>query len=267
MVQFQHSCVGPLHLYKVTVLSSWPFCTQTKKCQKSVNKKVLLREHKRPTERSVSSTPYAVLSWRGTYLGWGVPTLGYPSPVLTWWGGTYLGVSQILTWPGGTYLGQGYLPWGTPIWTWLGYPPSGPGRGTPPRCEQTENITFPHPSDAVGKNLKYLGVVQNQPLSSLYEPSNDVWFCLHCRILRLSEDGLLDKWKKVYWPPIKQCDIKSAHKILTLADVQGLFYLVCGSLLLAFTVLMIESGSQNMDEMVKELDFLAPKELGTEDIT
>ena len=66
-------------------------------------------------------------------------------------------------------------------------------------------------------------------------------FCPHCRILRLSEDGLLDKWKKVYWPLIKQCDIKSSHKILTLADVQGLFYLVSGSLLLAFAVLMIEN--------------------------
>ena len=55
---------------------------------------------------------------------------------------------------GGT-LG-GHLPgWGTPqsdlagvppVWTWPGYPP-------PHRCGQTENITFPHPSDAVGNKI------------------------------------------------------------------------------------------------------------------
>ena len=37
------------------------------------NKKVLLRERKRHTDRSVSSTPYAVISsgGGGRYLGWG----------------------------------------------------------------------------------------------------------------------------------------------------------------------------------------------------
>ena len=61
-----------------------------------------------------------------------------------------------------------------PSWSWQGTPPAGPGRVPPrlshgilgnvakhygirvpppaPRCEQTENITFPHPSDAGGKN-------------------------------------------------------------------------------------------------------------------
>ena len=40
-----------------------------------------------------------------------------------------------------------------PVLTWEGVPLSLPGRGTP-RCEltQTENITFPHPMDAGGKN-------------------------------------------------------------------------------------------------------------------
>ena len=36
-----------------------------------VNKKVLLRERKRHTDRCVSSTPSAVLSRSGRYLGWG----------------------------------------------------------------------------------------------------------------------------------------------------------------------------------------------------
>ena len=90
------------------------------------NKKVLLREHKRHTDRGVS-TPTAALSggvgtylggggvyppgWVSIYLGWGVPTLprvGNP-PVLTWLGG-------------GTYLGWGRGPTlsqvGTPlVWT------------------------------------------------------------------------------------------------------------------------------------------------------
>ena len=93
-------------------------------------KKVLLRERKRHTDRSITSTPSAVLSrgggggylsWLegGTYLGvppppcpglargylpWLRPTLGYPlscpHPDLA--GGR------------GTYLDRGYLPWGTP---------------------------------------------------------------------------------------------------------------------------------------------------------
>ena len=62
------------------------------------NKKVLLRERMRHTDRRVASP------WVGR-------------------GGGYL------PWPGG---------WGVPT------------LGVPPRCEQTENITFPHPSDAVG---------------------------------------------------------------------------------------------------------------------
>ena len=45
---------------------------------------------------------------------------------------------------------------GTPCWTWLGYPPPpvGPGRDNLPMCGQTENITFPHPSDAVGNKKR-----------------------------------------------------------------------------------------------------------------
>ena len=90
-----------------------------------VNKKVLLRERKRHTDRGVSSTPHAVLSGGApTLVGGGgvVPTLarGY----LLWLGGTYLG------W-GGTDLGWGDLPW-------LGVPTLA---GLPPGCGQTENIT------------------------------------------------------------------------------------------------------------------------------
>ena len=48
---------------------------------------------------------------------------------------------------------------GTPQLDLAGVPPSGAGRGTPhTRCGQSENITFPHPSDAVGKNVTSVSV-------------------------------------------------------------------------------------------------------------
>ena len=67
---------------------------------KLVNKKVLLRERKRHTDRGVSSTPSVVL-----YQGWRV---------------------RIPTGGGGCSSAGGF-----PIWTWLGYPPSKAGWGTP----------------------------------------------------------------------------------------------------------------------------------------
>ena len=85
------------------------------------------------------------LPWsRRTYLGGGSPTLVVGVPILA--GGK---VPTLVSGLGGTCLGQGvptlakgYLPWrggGTHL-----------GRdGVPRRCKQTENITFPHPSDAV----------------------------------------------------------------------------------------------------------------------
>ena len=78
----------------------------------------------------------------------GVPTLA---------GGTYLGWgnlpwSGVPTLAGGTYLGRGL-----PILAGGGAGvPTLAGMGYPLRCEQTENITFPHPSDAFGKNIVIL---------------------------------------------------------------------------------------------------------------
>ena len=91
--------------------------------KRRLNKKVLLRERKRHTDRGVSSTPSAVLSG-----GRGVPTLAGGVPTLA---GGYL------PWPWGTYLGRrggGYLPWPG------GYPKVG-NPPPPPGCGQTENIT------------------------------------------------------------------------------------------------------------------------------
>ena len=110
-----------------------------------------------------------ILTWPGGYPVRG----GYPTwvcPILTCRGAPYLHSRvppPILTWPGGISL-PGYPPPSSvpplswpgrvpPSWTWLGTPPPGVcpmefwvmlqsimGYGyPPPRCGQTENITFP----------------------------------------------------------------------------------------------------------------------------
>ena len=111
----------------------------------NINKTVLLHERKRHTTRCVASTPSVVLTWGVSHPCQGVPHpcqgvphLGYLRPHLARW------VTPSLLW-GVPHLG--YPPygldlarvprvsgpdWGTPIWTWPGYPPSGPGQGTPP---------------------------------------------------------------------------------------------------------------------------------------
>ena len=122
-----------------------------------INKKVLLRERKRHTAFRVASARFADGGGR-------VP------PIQSWTGGTP-GYSPTLILDGVPHqqdgvspypdFGWGYLPpnqqdgvplqldlvWGkVPIWTWDGVPPR--------KCGQTETITFPHPSDAGGKNTR-----------------------------------------------------------------------------------------------------------------
>ena len=118
----------------------------------------------------------------------GLPHLGYPR--LTWPGGTpsLLGIPHLgypiphQTWPGGTLTRSS---WGG---TWGGVPPVGPDQGGTPsmpgyptlgiprldlarvptrRCGQTENITFPHPSDAVGNNGVFSSSVISMQCTSL----------------------------------------------------------------------------------------------------
>ena len=99
----------------------------------SLNKKVLLRERKRHTDRRLASTPSVVLTGGGG---------GYP---ITGQGGIRIqGTPRIQGWMG--------VP---PVQGWMGVPPHLDLAGVPPprRCGQTENITFPHPSDAVGNKL------------------------------------------------------------------------------------------------------------------
>ena len=144
------------------------------------NKKVLLGERKRHTDSSVSSTPSVTRSGvpppsRGTtparsdvggYLRWSFPPArsdgGYPRwstpPHRSDGGYPRWGTPQQGTPQKGTH---GQVWWGVPELdlAWVPPPPPyGPGRGTPlpHRCEQTENITFPHYSDAVGKKWAFL---------------------------------------------------------------------------------------------------------------
>ena len=82
-------------------------------------------------------------------------------PILTWPEVTRVPTRSGAPWSGWTWLGYPLAGSGLenpPGWIWFGYPPAGPGLGTPPprRCGQTENITFPHPSDAVGN--KHCGI-------------------------------------------------------------------------------------------------------------
>ena len=126
-----------------------------------VNKKVLLRERKRHTDRGISSTRlpppqqgYSLGRSDRVYLRWGTPHQGYPrarSDRGCIWGTHW-------TWLGYPPVGPG---WGIPISDLAGYPPSDlagvpspirPGWGTTPRCGQTENITFPHTTYAVSRN-------------------------------------------------------------------------------------------------------------------
>ena len=134
-----------------------------------VNKKVLLRERKRHTARRVASASYAALS-----NGAG----GVPHPVLA---GT---LQPSRPGQGGTQgtphpdlslctpLPHPDLGWGTPpVQTCDGVPP-------PPPVEvwadtQSENITFPHPSDAGGKYIEKCTDVSlfSPPISFCITPS------------------------------------------------------------------------------------------------
>ena len=138
-----------------------------------VNKTVLLRERKRHTDRSVSSTPSAVL-YQGR--GYPIPAGGVPPPqvpLLSWPGrvypipaggypiparGPHLGYPPPQTLPGypppnlAGYPpplvgpGQGTIGprWSTPIAPGWGPPPHQTWLGYPPRCGQTDRHMSKH---------------------------------------------------------------------------------------------------------------------------
>ena len=130
-----------------------------------VNKKVLLHERKRHTARCVASALSAALSpegERGTPIQSqrGVPPSspdGGGTPIQSRWGYPHLVPTR------GGYPGSPSARWSIlPLSGWMGItppPPTSSGRmgvpdgvPLPHRCEQTENITFPYPSDAGGNN-------------------------------------------------------------------------------------------------------------------
>ena len=120
----------------------------------------------RDTARCVASACFADQSPDGGEGGYPIQSLTGGYPIQSWMGGTLSssgqGPTSSLDGGRGTLphpdLGWGYPPSGgccppLPIWTWDGVPPPASHK-----CEQTENITFPHPSDAGGKNT---GAVSN----------------------------------------------------------------------------------------------------------
>ena len=109
----------------------------------SKNKKVLLRERKRHTARRIASGRYAGRGGTPSSHGGGVPPSshggGYPIPGLV--GGVPQPVPRVTCPP------HPDLRWGTPSpihRPWMGYVPT--HLPPPHKCEQTENVTFPHPS-------------------------------------------------------------------------------------------------------------------------
>ena len=152
----------------------------------------------------------------GAYLGWGTPCMGTPlarshggiqggvHPSQVWWGGyPRWGTPQQGYLPArsdGGYPRQGTPQQGTPqpglmrevpkldlagvppIWTWPGYPP-------PPRCEQTENITFSHPSDAVGNKLH-----------KITSPNDSEHFVLNSLTLNKSDTCMVLLRAHSHWP-------------------------------------------------------------------
>ena len=124
-------------------------CVQLSFCKKCLltkyaNKKVL-RERKRHTDRRVASARYAALSPNeGTPLPPSVQTWDGPTPIWTWNGVPTIQTRDVVA-PPHPNLEMGYPL--SPSRPWNGVP------APPPRqCGQTENITFPHHSDAGGKN-------------------------------------------------------------------------------------------------------------------
>ena len=158
------------------------------------NKKVLLRKCKRHTARRVASTRYAVpvggrppppqiLTWdldsgypyntkgggsilnlpTGSTLSW--PGMGYPLPPSWTWDGGTLPLSSTGA-PQSRCVLTDKLNWKYCLpssWPRMGVHPSPPSavQGPPAPIEmctdrQTENITFPHPSDAGGKNWLWI---------------------------------------------------------------------------------------------------------------
>ena len=131
---------------KDTQLQDW---RQNFATQYPLNKKVFLRERKRHTDRSVSSTPSVTRDGVLPLPRQGIPPAGVPPwqgyPPARSDGGGWVPPGQAQRGvPEVGYPRQGYPPppagpsWGTPL--------PGPGQSIPPRCGQTDtcqNITFP----------------------------------------------------------------------------------------------------------------------------
>ena len=51
---------------------------------------------------------------------------------------------------------------------------------------------------------------------------------------------MVEKWKRMHWPQRRLCDHPVSSRPFTVTDVQGVFYLVFSSLLLATNIFICE---------------------------
>ena len=106
---------------------------------------------------------------------WGTHLSGYPPPRPGPTGGTRGGVPPVRVPPQARSDRRGVPEVGYPPpgQTWLGYPPCLDLARVPPlRCEQTDNITFPRTTYAVGNDITSKQI--------LYM----IWIAYPCRIIR-----------------------------------------------------------------------------------
>ena len=63
---------------------------------------------------------------------------------------------------------------------------------------------------------------------------------IHFRIFKMLEDGLIHKWKLMYWPDIQGCEKEQKAESLTLKDIQGILFTYTALIMMAFIVLVVE---------------------------
>ena len=60
-----------------------------------------------------------------------------------------------------------------------------------------------------------------------------------CRVKRVSEDGMMRKWMKMFWPTPAQCH-EDRKITLSMGDVQGIFFCLFTMLLTSVGTLVVE---------------------------
>lgn len=63
---------------------------------------------------------------------------------------------------------------------------------------------------------------------------------VHCRVRLLLERGLVKRWQQIFWPNPLDCAARRSLLQLNLSDVQGVFLVLFGCLLLAVFIFILE---------------------------